>query len=338
MNKRTWFRRPAIWLWLPAVIAAGMAFSFEQYSTSRSAGNCADCHGNFRSSPYTSLRPGEGDWPDDLHDVHRNTMLDGDCTTCHGSGGRFPTLLGTSAGGTGLPAISCAGCHGRAEDGSGSGSEGYSAGLRQHHFRVGVTSCEDCHADADPASMTPVGEDVAPPYYFTLDAAHPDKPTDACNPAPAFNEGIYGATTAGLDNDGDDVYDENDGDCRAVVAGPGETSMPGLDPLIVNARDAVAGSMTLGYGNPCEATENTIEYGPLADVAIYGYSGQECSIGTTGAYDWFYPAGDLYFLVVANNGTIEGSYGIDGAQVERPEDDVSVACPLAQDLADRCDP
>jgi cysteine-rich repeat protein len=214
--------------WLPVVAALLMfgvfgvptADAFEQYSIDGNSGNCADCHGDFRSSPYTSLADGQS-WGDDLHDVHRSVMLNSDCNTCHLSGPRFPVLLGSSLGGALLDPISCSGCHGRAEDGMGTGSEGYGAGLRQHHWRAGETSCLDCHVDADPGGFTPVGEDILPPYYSNSDPIHPLIPSDPCNPeADGFPED-YAATTLGLDNDGDSLWDTDDPDCQQAVCGDG---------------------------------------------------------------------------------------------------------------------
>ena len=45
----------------------------------------------------------------------------------------------------------------------------------------------------------------------------------------------------------------------------------------------------------------------------------------------------LFFVVVGTTATADGSYGLDSAGVERPEDAVSAACPLPQDLGNRCD-
>jgi hypothetical protein len=108
-----------------------------------------------------------------LHDVHRHIMLDkidrSRCSVCHTRPPFYPVLLGSSTGGDGLEAISCGGCHGRNEDaGNDSISGGLGAGLRQHHTNAGVTECKTCHADADPANYTPVGEDVLPSYYARL--------------------------------------------------------------------------------------------------------------------------------------------------------------------------
>lgn len=319
-------------------VGTGAALGYNQYSDDRSTGKCATCHGNFRSSPYTSLKPGEGSWGDDLHDVHRNDMLTGDCGTCHGGlgGSRFPVSTYTSNGGAGFPAIGCIGCHGR-DEGTGTVT---GTGLRQHHWRAGEQSCGavDCHTDANPANATPVGENILPPYYFSPDPNHPLKPTDPCNPGPAFSEGSFGATTLGLDNDGDGIYDTNDSNCGAATAGPGETSGAALAQLLVTAHDPAAGTLTVSFGSPCEATDNTLEFGALADLETYSYSGQACGLGTAGTYQWSYPNDDLFFLVVGKNATVEGSYGRDGDGLERPEDLTSAACPVPQELADRCDP
>ena len=198
-----------------ALAVPGSALAYERYSEDRDATNCRACHGDFRSSPYVSLSDGQS-WGDDLHDVHRNTMLGGDCDVCHDSGPRFPVLIEVSAGGNGLAAISCVGCHGRSEGGNPTGR-----GLRQHHWRAGETGCVSCHSDANPSNATAVGEDILPPYYASPGNGHANMPTDSCNPAPGFPED-FAATTLGLDNDGDLSYDGADTDCVAAVCGNGQ--------------------------------------------------------------------------------------------------------------------
>jgi hypothetical protein len=186
------------------------ANAYTQYSEDDDATLCGACHGDFRSSSYTSLSDGES-WANGLHNTHRSVMLAGDCDTCHGSS-NFPVLIGSSSGGDGLDPIGCAGCHGRAEDAivGGAGSEGYGAGLRQHHWRAGETICLDCHDDSDPAEYDPVGEDIFPPYYSNGDPNHLLIPGDPCNlQADGYPED-YAASTLGLDNDGDDLYDAAD--------------------------------------------------------------------------------------------------------------------------------
>jgi hypothetical protein len=314
-----------------AVIVPGLqrADAYETYSENGDATNCRSCHGDFRASPYTSLKPGEGDWSSSLHNVHRYDMLEGDCDVCHGGlgGSRLPVSIYSSDGGLGLPAIGCIGCHGRD---AGGGSTG--VGLRQKHFRAGQTLCVTCHSDSDPAQAIPVGENTMPAYYFTPDSNHPNKPTDPCNPGSAFVEGRYGASSLGLDNDGDGAYDANDTDCQATVATPGEAN-----GMQVTNFDGQTGQITVSYTPGCSTSDNTIEYGLLAELSAYAYEGQVCAIANTGSATFTLPSGSYFFLVVGNDGANEGSYGLGVGEAERPEDSTSASCPLPQDLSQRCD-
>jgi hypothetical protein len=257
--------------------------------------------------------------------------------------------LGASSGGTGLPPYGCSGCHGRAEDGTNPGTtEGFGAGLRQHHWNadtdhptLDLKVCLNCHVDSDPASYTPVGEDVLPPYYSASDAAHPEMPSDPCNPAPDFPENFEG-TTIGQDNDGDGVYDEADTDCGVVVVGPGETSSPDLGLMVVTAHDSETGTLTLRYHPACGTTDHALEFGLLDQVSSYDYTGQLCNLGGAAGDGsatavWSYVNDSAYFVVVGNDGTIEGSYGLNSNGIERPDDIVNLVCPLNQDVSNRCD-
>lgn len=339
--------------WIPVLVAVacvllvtGTALAYEQYTTGRNDNNCAACHGGFRSTPYTELGTGTS-WGDDLHDVHRNSMLSGDCATCH-TGNKYPVYLGSSDGGYLFPALACAGCHGRAGDGTGAGTEGYGAGLRQHHWRTGTTLCGTCHTDADPAAFTPVREDEPPPYYASEGAAfHPSMPQDACSdPDNALTpEEDHVGSARGLDNDGDLDYDTADSDCGAVVSAPGEVSDPAAQMMRITSYDPVAMLMSLSYGNACDATGNAIIFGPLSNTGLYDYTGGDCSMGNSGTVtDWHYSLApdSFFFLMVADNGSAEGSYGTDKVGLvnsERPSDDLLVppACSLPQDLPNRCD-
>lgn len=202
-------------VWIPA------ANAYQNYSTNGTTGNCAGCHGDFTATPYISLVDG-ANWGNSLHNIHRSNMLASDCDTCHSSGSRSPVSLSSSVGGTGLAPLSCLGCHGRTE----TGGSVTGAGLRQHHWTSGVTTCgtAGCHSDANPAAYTPVGENVLPPYYAAPipDANHPNKPTDSCNPA---GEEDFAGTSIGLDNDGDGLFDLNDNDC---IPAPDINLQPGV--------------------------------------------------------------------------------------------------------------
>jgi hypothetical protein len=183
--------------------------AYNQWSIADDATNCRECHGDFRSSSYVS--PVDGQLWGNLHNIHRFDMLDGDCDVCHLDGDTFPVLLDDSAGGVGFASIGCMGCHGVDP---GTPNNHWGAGLRLHHTSAGVPpdgdglTCVSCHNDDPP----PQAESVLPSYYFTPDAAHPNKPTDPCNPAPGFPENFAGLTIA-LDNDGDLLYDQADSDC-----------------------------------------------------------------------------------------------------------------------------
>lgn len=324
------------------ILPVGKARAYDQYSINKDATNCAACHGDFRDSPYNeglvrdpacppTCDPNT-EWADGLMSTHTNLMLDGQCSACHGSGPRFPVLLGSSQGVFGNLNRSCSGCHGRSGDGTGTGSEGFGAGLRQHHTRAGVTLCSDHHTDADPNNFTPVGEDILPTNYQTPGVAAGSVPDDPCN-AGTVPEDVVGAMV-GLDNDGDGLYDQNDTDCGAVAMTPGEA----LD-LDVVAHDPGTLIVSLTYTPGCSATGNKIVFGPLQDVGTYSYTGETCSVGNSGSVDWTYPSTPdaLFFVLVGDNGTDEASYGTDSLGAERPRQ-IGGLCALPQNLAQRCDP
>lgn len=197
------------------------AWAYNQFSQNGGdATYCGACHGDFRSGSYISNTDGQN-WGN-LHNLHRQTMLSGDCDTCHGTGDRFPVILNQSAGGTGLSPVSCMGCHGRSEDNTAANPEvssglgsGLGAGLRQHHYIAGETICAACHQDANPSNYTPVGENVLPDYYANPGIGHAAIPTDSCNPAGSED---FAGIAEGLDNDGDGAYDGGDTDCQPDIS------------------------------------------------------------------------------------------------------------------------
>ncbi len=197
-------------LWAPG------AHAYEQWSQNGGdATNCGTCHGDFRNADYTS--PSDGMNWGNLHNLHRSTMLSGDCDVCHSGSSRFPVLIDVSNGGDGLAGISCMGCHGRAADDTPENPEfpnGAGAGLRQHHHNAGATVCADCHDDADPANYVPVGEHVLPEYYANPGNNHPAMPQSPCNGSGTED---FAGSADGLDNDGDLDYDATDADCSTPV-------------------------------------------------------------------------------------------------------------------------
>ncbi len=204
--------------------------AYDTYTASPGAynTNCGQCHGDFKARPYFSLHDGSA-WSGSLHDVHQGLMLSGDCDTCH-SAARNPVILNSSNGGVGLAPIGCVGCHGRTQDRSNpSAAVGDGAGLRQHHFNSGVTSCVGCHSDAHPANKTVVAENVLPPFYFSPDSAHPNKPTDPCNVSGGEN---FAGSPLGLDNDGNRLYDTADPACAAFAVTATPTATATSTPLL----------------------------------------------------------------------------------------------------------
>lgn len=275
-------------LLVPLALAAWIssANAFETYASGGTSpnrtGNCATCHGDFRASPYTSLVDGQN-WGDDLHDIHRTTMLSSDCATCHTTPSRLPTFIGSSDGGTGLDPIGCLGCHGRTE----SGGTVTGAGLRQHHYVNGVTTCgtAGCHpGDSNPAIFTTVGEDVLPPYYATPDAAHPNKPTNPCNPA---GEEHFAGTTIGLDNDGDNLFDQNDTDCQAPVPdinlSPlsldfGAVAAGGSATLNASIQNLGAADLNVTLINLCAGTSTEFSWLPVAPFTVTPSTSQTLAV------------------------------------------------------------
>ena len=296
-----------------SVMLAGTAFAYDRYND-----GCNTCHGAFTDSTSTK---GSTFPSGDKHAMHRaSTSMNTTCNLCHRSDdGRNP-FTGSSDGTALNPGVGCTGCH-------------PAPGLRLHHINNGVTACADCHTN-DP---TPVKENIAPVYYGTAD-------TKAANPCNAvatvgINENWTLNGFEGLDTDGDNLYDTADPDCQAANATPGEAGSGGTG-MRVTAYNKATGEVTISYTPACAATGNHIERGALSALSTYAYAGQVCAIGNTGSATFAVPSGS-FFLVVAENATVEGSYGkrkTGGSLIERPEDATLTTCPKPQNLALRCDP
>lgn len=121
-------------------------------------------------------------------------------------------------------------------------------------------------------------------------------------------------------------------DC--LIGGPGEASDQGIpaDALRVSGYDKTSGRIDFLYAPACDASQHTIYSGPLSALPTYGYSAAKCNVGASGSGSFVPVAGDLFFLIVGNDGAREGSYGTNGAGAERPEDTATPGCDLPQDL------
>ncbi len=220
----------AMALWAPERASAFMTWSADNTTNT---GNCAGCHGDFQANGYVSQQDGTP-WNDSLMDGHGNgpAGMGIACTVCHTAGFGAVMLNPDPATGAG----GCVSCHGRAED----GLDNIGAGLRAHHAANGVTVCAGCHAD--PAVL--VGEDVLPPRYSSLG-------WDPCADAQ------FGPT--GLDNDGDNLYD--DSDCGPIDLCAGNSCDDGNACNGTETCDPADGSCILGTdlvcddGDVCNGTE-----------------------------------------------------------------------------------
>ena len=121
-----------------------------------------------------------------------------------------------------------------------------------------------------------------------------------------------------------------------VVGAPGQASRQN-DPAdqMRAALNGATGVIDIIYTPACDATDHTIYWGDLSNVGIYGYSGNECFVGTAGTAAFDPGTGSFFFLIVGNDHTDEGSYGqylSGGATGERDEDVGTPICDYPQNL------
>ena len=136
----------------------------------------------------------------------------------------------------------------------------------------------------------------------------------------------------------------------AVLPGLSRAAVPGeAGNVIVTALNPDTGELSLTWQAGCEAAGHHLIYGPLSQVATYGYAGQVCGLGMGGNWTGSVPPGgaplpgdgSVFFLVVADdNAGIEGAYGLsfDGeGWAERPASGLGGACPFTRQLVRVCD-
>jgi len=198
------------------------ADAYQTYSASKTTsgiptGNCAGCHGDYRTAPYTPravARQGIA-WTSGLHSSHQ-TLVNSNCNACHSGTSRYPVQIRTSAA-TAPFNQSCNGCH------SGPGTRNH------HELTVGAGICADCHGDAMGNEKTPL-----PPVYTAAlgTTSGTTRINNPCNDGAAgtvFEGSLFDVPTVGLDNDGDGLYDQNDPDCQTVAPETGAQCFDGSD-------------------------------------------------------------------------------------------------------------
>jgi hypothetical protein len=307
---------------LSLIVLLPDTLAYDRYNS-----GCQNCHGAFTDGTSTK---GSTFPSDNKHEMHRSSSsMNTECNLCHTSGDQRNPYIGSSSGTSNNVGLGCVGCHGRTEDGGNDGiSNGYGAGLRQHHYNSGETSCTFCHTDANPTNYTPVGEDVTPPYYGTVDTLA-DMPCNA-DASANTNENWTVNGTEGTDNDGDGSYDMNDTDCSGPALTPAETTN-----LLVTAHDQSSRIVTIAYDNPWSCVDNNAFYsGLLSQVSSHTWSSNNCTVGNTGTYGMPYAEGSdsIFFVIVGYAGSLEGSYGrhTNGSGGERPQ---AGLCTQSQDLS-----
>jgi len=124
----------------------------------------------------------------------------------------------------------------------------------------------------------------------------------------------------------------------APVLTPGEASDPASPSNAMRASyNRVTGTIDITYAVPCSTTNHRIVYGPLTSLPSYGWSGMACDVGTSGAASFNPGPSSAFFVIVANDASVEGSYGTNSAGLERPEASGLGSCDLPMGLASRCD-
>jgi hypothetical protein len=128
------------------------------------------------------------------------------------------------------------------------------------------------------------------------------------------------------------------------VPGPGQASNPLLpaDQMTVLGYNDVTGAIDIAFTPACDGTDQNIYWGDLAEVSLYDYTGVECSVGMGGTASFNPGVGSYYFLIVGNNGNVEGSYGFKQPDVpplgdQRPEDIDTTGCPYPRELTAICE-
>lgn len=251
-------------------------------NSSTNTGNCADCHGDFDGSNYSSFTSDDAaNWGMNLMNGHVSRYGLG-CTDCHDSVASAPVSLNSS-----LSGISCTSCHGREQDitpndgAFGGSTPGRGDGLRARHARAGVLVCSGCHT----ADSIPVGENIAPVTYVA-------KGIDPCNEN-AFGSVVFGK--AGLDNDGDGFRDLLDPDCATSNTAPIANNDSGVTNqdspvtlnVLANDTDADGDVLTINSYDTSSAFGGTV----LCDL-----SGGNCTytpaLGFSGADSFSYDVTD----------------------------------------------
>jgi hypothetical protein len=108
---------------------------------------------------------------------------------------------------------------------------------------------------------------------------------------------------------------------------------------VTASRSAAGTAVEVSYTPGCGTTDSAVYWGTGAISGAPAWTGVACAVGNTGQASFdpgAVPPGTLlYFVVVGQNATREGSYGT-GSAGERPEAAGLGACDRVQDLSGSC--
>jgi hypothetical protein len=129
------------------------------------------------------------------------------------------------------------------------------------------------------------------------------------------------------------IIESHENQCIFVPANPKEASPAGD----MRAGRVGASAVELIYEPACGATDHTLYAGDLTtlDTSGLAWIERECTLGTSGIAVASVDTPSAYFVVVGNNGSLEGSYG-QGTAGERPPAGTGAGCQYAQDLSGTC--
>jgi hypothetical protein len=130
------------------------------------------------------------------------------------------------------------------------------------------------------------------------------------------------------------IIESHEGECIFVLAGNPKEASPADD---MRAERVSASSVEVDYTPACGATDHTLYTGNLTTLRPSGiaWTERDCALGTSGLAVVNVGTTNAYFVVVANNGSLEGSYG-QGTAGERPAAGPGPGCQYTQDLSGPC--
>jgi len=84
---------------------------------------------------------------------------------------------------------------------------------------------------------------------------------------------------------------------------------PGTSPMLASRLDALGTQIDVSWDDQCAPASAKIVYGPLSGVSSWTITDAVCAIGNPELWD-LVPAGDLWFLIVSDDGAgVESSWG-----------------------------